>query len=400
MRPLVEPYIVSVSGRDRPGLLAELAAALDAAGLDVVDIEQATLQDFLALSFLLDLDGDAGRARRLLRDVVPRAAALGLAVDVQPLDAERVRLLKEADRVVLTLVAERPTSSLLAELAGITAAHRANIVSIRRLAEEDLRAGEYVLDVSRVPDLARLKGDLLAAAERLGVDVGLAREDVYRTSKRIIVFDMDSTLVAAEIIDLLAARAGQGEEVARVTAVAMEGGMDFGEALRRRVACLRGLPEAVLREVAADLPMTAGAEDAVRVLKRLGFRLGVLSGGFTCFTEVLRERLGVDYAFANRLEIQDGALTGRVLEPILDGAGKAEMLREIARRERVSLDQVVGVGDGANDIPMLQAAGLGIAFRAKEATRRSADAALTRDFGGLLYLLGVSARDVRALGRR
>lgn len=398
MRPLTEPYILSVSGHDRPGLLAELAGALDRAGIEVVDIEQATLQDFLALSFLLDLGLDAGRARRLLGEVIPRASALGLAVDVRRLDTEQVRLLKETDHVVLTVVSGRASARLVAALGETAARHGANVVTIRRLAEEDLRAAEYVLDVSRVADAAALRAELLRTAEGLGADAGLAREDVYRKSKRVVVFDMDNTLVAGEIIDRLAERAGVRDDVAAVTRQAMEGELDFETALRRRVERLAGLPESVLVEVRDAMVLTPGAEETIRVLKRLGYRLGLLSGGFTFFVDALRERLGFDYAFGNTLEIVDGRLTGRLTGPILDGQGKAARLREIAEREGVRPDQVVGIGDGANDIPMLQAAGLGIAFRAKEATRRNADAAIqNNDFKGLLYLLGVTGRDLRRM---
>lgn len=398
MRILREPFILSVSGRDRKGILAALASALADAGIEIVDIEQATLQDFLALSFLVDLDRDPERASRLLRDVIPKASELGLAVDVRGLDSDQVRTLKETDHLVLTLISERPSSRLVAALGAAAARHGANIVSIRRLAEEDLRAGEYVLDISGVSDLDAMKADILRTAEGLDADAGLAREDVYRKSKRIVVFDMDSTLVAGELIDILAERKGVADAVRSITRKAMDGDIDFEESLRHRVAMLAGLPESVLHEIAAALPLTPGAEEVIRVLKRLGYKLGVLSGGFTVFAAALQERLGIDYAFANTVEIHDGALTGKLVGPIVDGPGKARLLAEIASREGVRPDQVVGVGDGANDIPMLQAAGLGIAFRAKEGTRRRADAAIGRnDFMGLLYLLGVSGRDLKRM---
>jgi phosphoserine phosphatase len=398
MRPIAEPLILSVSGSDRPGILAQMASSLDAAGIEIVDIEQATLQDFLALSFLLDLQEDPERSRRLLGDVIPKAAELGLSVKVRRLDADQVRLLKETDHVVLTVVTERPSARLIAELGNVIARHRGNIVVVRRLTEEDLRAGEYVLDITQVPDLDALKADLLLAAESLGADAGLAREDIYRKSKRVVVFDMDNTLVAGEIIDELARIAGTVDEVSRITTEAMEGRLDFEEALRERVKLLRGIPEESLQHVAASLTLTPGAEDAIRVLKRLGYKLGVLSGGFTFFAEALQERLGVDYAFANTLEIEDGKLTGNVVGPILDGQGKADRLLEIAQQEGVRREQVVGIGDGANDVPMLQAAGLGIAFRAKEPAKRNADAAIQQnDFIGLLYLLGVSGRDLKRM---
>ncbi len=395
MRAFLEPYVLSVSGRDRPGLLAALAGSLDRAEIEIVDIEQATLQGFLALSFLLDLGGDPLKSSRLARDVIPEASALGLAVDARGIDADQVRLLKETERMVATVVSERPSTRLVAEVASTAAVHRANIVSIRRLAEEDLRAGEFVLDVTSVGDPAALRADMLALGNRLAVDIALAGEDVFRATKRVVVFDMDSTLVAAEVIDLLAERAGKAGEVSRITHEAMEGRMDFEASLRRRVALLRGLPESVLEEVAASLPLTPGAAEATVVLKRLGFRLAILSGGFTYFAEALRARLGFHHAFANTLVVRDGLVTGELEDPILDAAGKAVRLAEIAALEGVPLEQVVGVGDGANDIPMLQAAGLGIAFRAHEITRRSADGAIQRnDFTGLLHFLGVTGRDL------
>jgi phosphoserine phosphatase len=399
VRPLREPFILSVSGRDRPGVLATLAAALAEAGIDIVDIEQATLQDFLALSFLVDLEEDPERSRRLLQLVLPRAAELGLAVDVRGLVPDEVRMLKETDHAVLVLLSDKPSSRLIAELGTATARHHANIVSIRRLAEEDLRAGEFVLDVTHVTDLDALKADLFLTSERLGADAGLAREDAYRKNKRVVVFDMDGTLVVGESIDILAEKLGVAGTVREITRDAMEGRLDFSESLRRRVALLKGLPERALHEVAAGLEIAPGAPEALRVLKRLGYRLGVVSGGFSIIVEAIRERLGLDFAVGNRVEIEAGRLTGRLIEPILDGEGKARALRAIAEKEGISLQQVVGVGDGANDIPMLQAAGLGIAFHAKERTREHAHAALQRsDFLGLLYMLGVSARDVKKLG--
>jgi len=399
MRPLKEPFILSVSGRDRPGVLGTLASALAAQGIDIVDIEQATLQNFLALSFLVDLEEDPRRAAAILRTVMPLAAELGLVADVRAIAPDEVRVLKETDHAVLVLLSDKPSSALIAELGHTTARHGANVVSIRRLAEEDLRAGEFVLDVTRVADPDALKAELFLTAERLGADAGLAREDAYRKSKRIVVFDMDGTLVVGESIDLLARRKGNAEEIEAITRDAMEGRIDFVDALRRRVALLAGLPETALREVADELEIAPGAPQALRVLRRLGYRLGVVSGGFSIIVETVRERLGLDFAIGNQVEIEGGRLTGRLIEPILDGEGKAAALRAVAEKEGVSVEQVVGVGDGANDIPMLQAAGLGIAFRAKERTRERADATLGRsDFLGLLYLLGVSGRDMNRLG--
>ena len=232
----------------------------------------------------------------------------------------------------------------------------------------------------------------------MGLDVGIAPEDVHRKSKRVVVMDADSTLVAGEVIDELARRAGVVDKVAAITRRAMEGELDFAAALTERVSLLAGLTRADLQAVIESMVLTPGAADTIAVLKALGFKVGVISGGFTFFTEHLRETLGLDYAFGNVLEMDGDRLTGRVVPPIIDAQGKAERVRQIARELGVPLSQVVTVGDGANDIPMLETAGLGVAFRAKEAARRAARGSIQRnDMKALLYLLGISGRDLKKL---
>lgn len=400
MREIHEPLILSVTGPDRPGVLAALAQVLADEGVDLVDIEQATLQNFLALSFLVDLGGHPARAHAVLTRFSPTAQAMGLTVEAKPVSPGELFTLKEHDLWALTLLGERSSAAMVAAVADVTGRHGANIVSIRRLAEEDLRAAELIVDARLVRDVEAMRRDLLRAGERSGADVALARENVHRKNKRVVVMDADSTLVAGEVIDELARRAGVQPQVAAITRRAMEGELDFAAALRERVALLRGLTAADLELVASSMPLTPGAEETVLALRALGLKVAVISGGFSFFVDRLQERLGLDYAFSNQLEVRDGVVTGQVLAPILDAAGKAERLREIARREAVPLTQVVGVGDGANDIPMLQAAGLGVAFRAKEATRQAAHGAIqTNNLRALLTLLGVTQRDLRALTR-
>ncbi|MBK8232278.1 MAG: phosphoserine phosphatase SerB [Candidatus Eisenbacteria bacterium] len=401
MRDVIEPLILSVSGRDRPGVLATLAAVLAEEEIELVDIEQATLQEFLALSFLVDLNGRPGQARAVLSRFFPAATALGLAVEARPVSPEELRSLKEQDLWALTLLGATATAEVVATIAGVTSRHQCNIMSVRRLAEDDIRAAEFILDASRCTAVDAMRRDLFVEAERVGVDVGLSRASVYRQSKRIVVLDADSTLVAGEVIDELALLAGVADRVKEITRRAMEGKLDFAAALRERVALLRGLPVERLREVEERLPLTPGAEEMIAALRALGYKVGVISGGFTFFTDSLKRRLKLDYAFANELEIEDGRLTGHVVPPIVDAEGKAERLRSIAQWERVPLSQVVGVGDGANDIPMLQTAGLGVAFRAKEAAKRAADGAIHQEsLLGLLYLLGVSQADLRDLAAK
>jgi phosphoserine phosphatase len=394
--------LVSVTGPDRPGILATLTESLATSGYRLVDIQQATLLTFLGLSVLVEAPpGEGDPASRLLRSVGGLALSLGLSIEAR--EATDARLPGGRDLQVLTVLSDGLETPIVARLARAIQEHGANVVTIHRLAEADLSAVDFILDVSATPDLRALKAALLLLSDETGVDLGLQPENAWRKSKRLVVFDVDSTLTATEAIDELAKAAGQAEAVAKVTRVAMDGGIDFVEALTRRVALLAGLPVEVLERLAREQPMTSGAEETVRILKALGYRVGAISGGFEEMVLPLARRLGLDHVRANRLEVRDGRLTGRLEGPVIDAAGKAERLRAIAAAEQIPLELVVGVGDGANDIPMLQAAGLGIAFGTRGGPRRAAHGAIRRnDLRGVLYLLGVTDRDVRALdpGRR
>jgi len=245
-----------------------------------------------------------------------------------------------------------------------------------------------------VTEPATMRREFLELASELGVDIAYQEDNMFRRNRRLVVFDMDSTLIEAEVIDELAKRAGVGAEVAAITERAMRGEIDFCESFRRRVALLAGLDEVVLEEVAAELRLSEGAEKLVSTLRRIGLRTAIISGGFGYFGRRLQQRLGIDYVFANELDIADGRVTGRVVGRIVDGARKAELLREIAAREGIALEQVIAVGDGANDLPMLGIAGLGIAFRAKPIVKESARHAIsTLGLDGILYLLGISDRE-------
>jgi phosphoserine phosphatase len=250
-----------------------------------------------------------------------------------------------------------------------------------------------------VADLSELHANLLALGQILDVDVAVQEDDIFRRNRRLVCFDMDSTLIQTEVIDELAAAAGVGAQVAAITEAAMRGELDFAESFRRRMALLKGLDASVLDDIAERLPITDGAERLIGTLKQLGYKIAILSGGFSYFAERLQQRLGIDYVHANRLDFEGGRLTGEVTGPIVDGARKAELLREIAAREGIRLEQVIAVGDGANDLPMLSIAGLGIAFHAKPLVKeRARHSIATVGLDGILYLLGMRDRDMQTLG--
>ena len=264
------------------------------------------------------------------------------------------------------------------------------------MSEGGLACVEFAISLADASAEAALKRALLAAAGQGAFDCALQKETLLRRSKRLVVMDMDSTLIRIEVIDELARAAGVGSEVAKITERAMQGEMDYDESLRQRVGLLKGLDVAVLDKIASDLPLTDGAETMVRVLKRLGYKIAVISGGFSRAAEALKRRLGVDYAYSNNLEVQGGKLTGRVAGPIVNAQRKAELLETIAQAEGILLDQVIAVGDGANDALMLDRAGLGIAFHAKPKLREAADTSLTSSgLDAILYLLGISARELQ-----
>jgi phosphoserine phosphatase len=307
-------------------------------------------------------------------------------------------------RYIMTLIGNRLTARHLRGLGDIATRHGLNIDNITRLsgrvslrAESEQLRSCVELSLRGTPDDASaLRGELLHLAQELSVDIAFQVDDVYRRNRRLVAFDMDSTLIQTEVIDELAAEAGVGDEVAAITEAAMNGELDFSQSLEKRVALLEGLDESVLELIAERLPITPGAERLIRTLRSLDYTTVILSGGFNFFGRHLQERLGIDYVFANELEIVDGRLTGRVEGEIVDGARKASLLKELANRENLRLEQTIAVGDGANDLPMLDAAGLGIAFHAKPKVRASAGQVISNlGLDGILYLIGMSDREVQ-----
>lgn len=388
-----EHVLVTVTGKDGPGITARLTGILAEVGAQLLDIEQVVVQGQLTLCLLLR----PPETRSCLKELLFAAKELGVELDFHVVEAPPA-----ADgptgpsRYVVTAVGRALGAKELHAVAARLSEHGGNIERINRLTETDLGSVEVHLTLPRELDPEPLKRSLLELAMGSSFDIALQPESLFRRSKRMVVMDMDSTLIRIEVIDELARAAGVGEQVAKITERAMHGEMDYDESLRQRVGLLTGLDAAVLHRIAANLPLTEGAETLIRVLKRLGYRTAVISGGFSVAAEALKARLGIDYAYSNVLEEKDGKLTGRTLGPIVNARRKAELLETIAQAEGILLDQVIAVGDGANDLLMLERAGLGIAFRAKPKLRQAADTSISA--GGLdtiLYLLGLSARELQ-----
>ncbi len=382
--------LVTVTGRDRPGVTSRLFSVLAAHDLSVLDVEQVVIRGRLVLGVLLSC-GDAPDLTAIHRQVTAIAADLGLDAEITAGSAEPAL---RRGSLHVTVLGRMLAPAAIAGIAGRIAASGANIDRISRLAHRPVTCIEF--DISGADPVALRAALALESAER-GVDVAVQRGGLHRRAMRLVVMDVDSTLVSGEAIDLLAARAGCAAKVAELTAATMRGELDFAAALRERVALLAGLDASVLDDVRAELRLAPGARTLIRTLRRLGYKCGIVSGGFTQFTDVLAADLGLDYAAANTLEIDGGKLTGQVTGAIIDRAGKATALRDFAARSGVPLSQTVAVGDGANDLDMIAAAGLGIAFNAKPAVRDAADASLSvPHLDAILHLLGISRDDVEA----
>ena len=401
-----ELILLTLSGSDKPGVTAGITSILSKYSVDVLDIGQAVIHDTLSLGLLLKVPASA-ESSPMLRDLLFKAHELNMVPRFEPITIEEYERWVEGQgksRHIITLLARRITAEHIARVTDIAAAHGLNIDNISRLSgrvsvDEESNESAKACVAFSVRDMQADESDvrtaLLTLASDLGVDIAFQRDDIYRRNRRLVVFDMDSTLIEAEVIDELAKEAGVGEQVSEITESAMRGEIDFNESFKRRVALLKGLDESVLERVAARLKMTEGAERLVSQLKRTGYKTAILSGGFTYFAKYLQSRLGFDYIYANELDIQDGKVTGEVVGTVVNGERKAELLRDIAQREGLCLEQTIAVGDGANDLPMLSIAGLGIAFRAKPLVRENAKQSIsTLGLDGILYLIGFRDRDV------
>jgi phosphoserine phosphatase len=394
---------IDITGHDAPGVTHALASILARSGARILDIGQAVIHDALALGILVELT-DEMKSSSLLTELLLEAHQLGVQIRFSAITGEEYESWVGAQgkgRYLVSVLGPALTAAHLAEVSAIILKAGLNIDRIDRLsgrtALDAAAGGRVCVELAASGDLGsedEMRAALLELTHQHDVDIAFQHDNVYRRNRRLVAFDMDSTLIHAEVIDELAKLAGVGEQVQAITESAMRGELDFQASFRQRVSLLKGLPASALQQVVETVPLMDGAERLTSTLRRLGYKTAILSGGFTFVGRELQRRLGIDYLHANELDIAGGAVTGEVRGEIVDGARKAHYLTEIARAEGLSMEQVIAVGDGANDLPMLRLAGLGIAFRAKPLVRQSARQSIsTMGLDGILYLLGVRDRE-------
>ena len=398
--------LLNISGEDRIGLSADFYSVISEADVRILDIGQSVIHDQVSQGMMLELP-EGQDSTKLKQQLIQQAESLGLFVKISDINQNAYQhwvSLQGADRYILTLLTREVSAEEIARVTQVTAEQGMNIHDIVRLSgriplnkpvTNDIKSCIEFSVQGTPKDTGKMRASFLKIASELDIDIAIQKDDAFRRSRRLVCFDMDSTLIKTEVIDELAKRAGVGDKVAQITESAMQGEIDFTESFKQRMALLEGLSEDVLEDIANNLPMMEGAEALIKNLKAYGFKTAILSGGFNYFGNYLKRKLGVDYVYANTLEIENGKLTGKVIHPVVDGNRKALLLKQIAEKEGIDPQQTIAVGDGANDLPMLSSAGLGIAFRAKPLVRESAKQSMsTHGLDSILYLLGYKDNDI------
>jgi len=398
--------LINITGRDRKGLDAKFTRILAEYEVNILDIGQAVIHNHISFGILAEIP-DSKDFSSIFKDMLFEGHNMGLKIDINRIDDDNYEKWVHAqgkERRIITLLGRTITARQISAVASIIAENHLNIDSITRLTgrislknpQSNPRAS-VKLAVSGTPlSILDMRTKFMEISRETGIDISFHVDNIYRKNRKLVVFDMDSTLIQGEVIVELAKLANVGEAVDKITESAMRGEIDFKDSFKKRVSLLKGIREEQLAKVAQNLPLTEGADLVAKTLKGLGYKLGILSGGFTFIGEYLKDKLGFDYMYANDLDIEDGVVTGKVKGEIVDGEKKAVLLRQIAQKENLALEQTIAVGDGANDLPMITIAGLGVAFNAKPVVRKKASNAISNvGLDGLLYLIGIHEREIR-----
>ena len=393
-----EIILINITGKDKPGVTAALTEILAQNNAVILDIGQADIHNTLSLGILFQSQN--GNAGDIMKDVLFKGYELDVNINFRPISNEKYSewvKMQGKNRYIVTILGRKVTAKHIASITRVVADQGMNIDDIRRLTgriplDEGMRMPKASVEFSlrgTPKDKIFMQTELMRLSAEQDMDVSFQEDSMYRRMRRLICFDMDSTLIETEVIDELAIRAGVGDQVKAITESAMRGEIDFSESFKQRCSLLKGLDVSVMEDIAKSLPVTEGTERLMRILKKVGFKIAILSGGFTYFGNYLKQKFGIDYVYANELEVKDGKLTGNYIGEIVDGKRKAELLHLIAQVENVDIRQTVAVGDGANDLPMISRAGLGIAFHAKPKVKENAKQSIsTIGLDGILYFLG------------
>ncbi len=401
-----EVVLISITGRDRKGLDAKFTGILAEYDVNILDIGQAVIHEHISLGILAEIPNE-DHFSSIFKDMLFEGHNMGLKVDIESVNHDNYEKWVHAqgkERRIITLLGRTLTAQQISAVATVIAENRLNIDSITRLTgrisidkpQNNPRASVQLSVSGRPLNLLDMRRRFMEISQQAGIDISFHVDNIYRKNRKLVVFDMDSTLIQAEVIVELAKLVDVGEQVDKITESAMRGEIDFKESFRQRVALLKGIKTEQLAMITRELPLTDGADLVAKTLKGLGYKLGILSGGFTFVGEYLKDRLGFDYMYANVLDIKNGVVTGEVVGDIVDGEKKAILLRQLAQKENIALEQTIAVGDGANDLPMISIAGLGVAFNAKPVVRQKASNAISSvGLDGLLYLIGIHDREIK-----